>query len=54
MKAIHRAHLDAVRQFALNTAFKNNKGHESGSNSKNGQLTLCEVQLRIKHKSNNS
>jgi hypothetical protein len=36
MKAIDRAHLDAVRQFALDTAIANNKGHGFGSNSKMG------------------
>lgn len=36
MKAINRADLDAVRQFALDTAFNHNKRHESGSDSEMG------------------
>ena len=36
MKAIDRAHLDAVRQLALNTAFNDNKCHRAGSNPQMG------------------
>jgi hypothetical protein len=36
MKAIDRAHLDAVCQFALDTAIANNKSHSFGSNLKMG------------------
>jgi len=30
MKAVHRAHFDAIRQFALDAAFGNDKRHPSG------------------------
>jgi hypothetical protein len=36
MKAIDRAHLNTVRQFAFDTAFDNHKSHGPASNSKMG------------------